>query len=85
MPKLSIPVPPFPARWSVTPDETSPASLAFPASWVRCWWCGKIVPYGSPEIAPVTRGKDVVYMHAKCQHEAEVAEWSKEPPMHGGD
>ena len=31
------------------------------------------------------RGKDIVYMHAKCQHEAEVAEWNKEPPMHGGD
>jgi len=76
---------PSPAWWSATADDARSAPLAFPVSWVRCWWCEKIVAYGSREIRPVKRGKDIVYMHAKCQHEAEVAEWNKEPPMHGGD
>jgi hypothetical protein len=52
---------------------------------VRCAWCKKIVPYGSSEVIFVKRKRDAVYMHPKCAHDAELAEWGKEPPMHGAD
>ena len=61
------------------------ATLAFPAGWVRCAWCKQVVPYRSPDLRQVRGRGGLVYMHAKCAHEAELAAWNKEPPMHGAD
>ncbi len=63
----------------------APAKLGYPISWIRCAECRKIVPYGSGELVPVHRGRDVVYMHPECRHKAELREWNQEPPLHGGD
>jgi hypothetical protein len=68
-----------------TTADAAAVPLAWPRSWVRCWWCGRIVPYGSPEVQPVKRGRDIVYMHPDCHREHQVEEWGKEPPLHGGD
>jgi len=61
------------------------ARLEFPVGWVRCAWCKKIVPYESGEVTLVKRGRQTVYMHPKCAHDAELADWGKEPPIHGAD
>lgn len=66
-------------------NDPGTADLVFPKGWVRCAWCKKIVPYGSPDIVLVKRRRGTVYMHPKCAHDAEIADWGKEPPMHGGD
>ena len=67
------------------PSETTLAALEWPVSWVRCAWCKKITPYNSPDLILVRRRRGTVYMHQKCAHDAELADWGKEPPMHGAD
>ncbi len=61
------------------------SALSWPTGWVRCAWCKKIVPYGSSELVLVKRKRGQAFMHAKCAHEAELHDWNKEPPLHGGD
>ncbi len=85
IPKVIIPGTSLIHRRHATSLEQAPITLAFPISWVRCWWCGKVEPYGSPEIQAVKRGRDIIYMHPKCANEHQVDEWNKEPPLHGGD
>lgn len=71
--------------WSPTGPDPQPNSLAWPVGWVRCAWCKKIVPYGSTELIQVKRKRATVFMHANCAKEAELHDWNKEPPLHGGD
>ncbi len=72
-------------RWFSTAPEPKGEALAWPIGWVRCAWCKKVARYGSTDVVLVKRRRHTVYMHAKCAHDAELAEWGKEPPMHGAD
>ena len=67
------------------PPNPTPATLAWPIGWVRCAWCKKVVPYGSSDLVSVKRKRVQVLMHKQCAHEAELHDWNKEPPLHGGD
>ncbi len=66
----------------MTPDASS---LTWPTGWVRCAWCKKIAPYGSPDLVQVKRRKGIMVMHKACAHEAELHDWANAPPVHGGD
>lgn len=69
-------------RSSTAPDSET---LTWPTGWVRCAWCKKIAPYGSPDLIPVKRKRGTALMHTKCAHDAELHDWANAPPVHGGD
>jgi len=63
----------------------SGSNLRFPAPWVRCIWCKRVIPYGSSEIVPTWRRDGMVYAHPDCQTNAEFADWSKEAAARRGE
>ncbi len=73
------------SRWFRTAPKAESRALTWPAGWVRCAWCKKVVPYGSEDLVQIKRRKGTMVMHKKCAHEAELHDWANAPPAHGGD
>ncbi len=73
------------SRWFRTAPKAESRTLTWPAGWVRCAWCKKVVPYGSEDLVQIKRRKGTMVMHKKCAHEAELHDWANAPPVHGGD